>query len=974
MTRFKLALLSAVLLLLVTLAGTVYGGEQLTLFRTLLQHSGIDRDKLNTAVKTIDQWRQKLNNNGDDVTGTVLQSAIVNKHLQFAKRPGSDLNRLPLQLPVVLRFKNGLPGRMQSAYAGLDDQYRLHIRFKINPVEKLQQHGVYVVWIKPYRGSSTNITVFFNYARGARGPYASLRVGKRRVGRAVKLNFLNRIEPFVYAVIPLGKIFDRFWIPRSDSVLLRAGTMHRHSNNRFAVSRYKTCYYRVRNHAVELLADLLQKARVAPGDTMAAALALANSYLYECGDRLTRKAIKQDIAAHYRLYKRIVRWQKQWRIKYRLDRLPLLAQLSWANRKRRLDHSELLTYRLYREFIDAVDNLAKVHELVRRMQIGDYEFLACLASRLEHHVKSMNIYRSSMESLRKQAARKKKRPWKIYLDARREYQQGHYYTQYCGKKRRWDQFGWLNYQLPKIIRHGKYRGDCGTVTALQMAWYRGAGIAPISFQQKPVPSHIVGHNFPLYYDPFRARWVSVQYPKYENVPMYLYFTLPVVHHLRYNRFYQRKGEMRRVSNYPGELGTTWKVRYALRNGFPDRLVSKLQYGQRTLERGLLFNSQTLPGAGADQDGDGILRSDELRLGLNPRSNDSDRDGYSDSWELEHGYNPKSADSPGDKGLLAVDGLLSRSEMKGALIAGGAEGNKAQRDGADIKLIRVKLLNDRLWLGASFYNDISRNRQHRFTVSMVAFGGKEGHREYWVQWIKGRFYLYRVKRGHKSVYQRLKSWRGGGLPHFSGAAAEHVEITVSKKLFAGAAGVYVKLYSGGWTGKRWRNSLDVSDAVIFLLAQAGRWTTGLQGADGEIADPQGDADGGSSLHDIKQVRWKKAGRWLQVEVTFHHRVDGKRFVPLTVDLYKRRPREKWIYRWFRLDWSKHYRYEGRSLEYNRRLSTDLMRIIPGKSKYLLLIDRSLIPRGTGWKVRVRSGAWRSNGKRYYSADKTGYAPF
>lgn len=960
-----------VLFFVLLIALPLSGADHWSSVQQLLRNSGLDSGAVTDALGRLRRWAAALPASPDKVLETVLQSEVYEKQVQFLRRQSGRTDTFPVALPVMLRFLRSDPGRMIKAYAGLDDRFRLHVSFSINPVRSAEDHGVYAVWIRPTSGSETNLVVFFNYGKGARGPFCSLQVNNKRVGRSHRIQFDYSLSPRVHAVIPLQELFLKFGLKLQDGIQMRAGILHRYSTERYDVSHWKQCAYKLRNHALELLNHLVASGTVIPGDTMAAALALVNSSLFENGTAPVRSAIKEDLIAHYKLYREIVAWQKTWRIKYRLDRLPLLAQVCWADRKRRLDRSDRLSLGLYREFIDSIENLSVVHRMVRALHPERYDRLHALAGGLESHVKGMNIYRASMESLRKQEARKKKRPSKVYLDALREYQQGLYYRFYLGKKRRWDQFGWLNYQLPKIRQYGKYRGDCGTVTAMQMAWYRGAGIAPLSLQQRPVPSHIVGHNFPAYYDPFRNRWISVQYPAYEDVPMYLYISLPVLHYQRYNFFYRKTGEQYRLAYYPGELGSTAKVRSALQNGFPHAMLQQLQWGQDTLTPGLLINRFTVPAGDADADRDQLLRDDELRLGLNPDNNDSDGDGRSDSWELEHGFDPRSASSPGALDAPAVDGILARSELNGAVTAPGFRGTKAVRDGGDIRIVYVKRFPQGVWIGAGLFNDIRKSSQQRYSVSLVLFGGRSGHREFWIQWINGRFYWYRVSRGAgRSSYQRLKQWNGRPLPACSGAAAKDVELLLAPELFHYADGAYLRLYSGGWNGKKWSNSTDSSGTVFLPLRDTAHAVPALSGSEAVTAGDQA-GDAGNSAYDIKQVSWVLQGRFLAVELRFHRSVSGQPFAPVSVDFMHRRSRGQWIFRWFRPDWSKHYRYSGRSLEYNRQLNTGMMRCFPGSDKILLLIDRSLLPRGNGWQIRVRTGNVSADGKRTYSNDKTGY---
>ena len=128
-----------------------------------------------------------------------------------------------------------------------------------------------------------------------------------------------------------------------------------------------------------------------------------------------------------------------------------------------------LTAKYYREFVDQIDTLEFVHQLVRENNPGEGMAASIgVAATLEQWYYTKAKYRSSIENLEEFH----RLGWNSDADlaeAKAETANGEYYKEYFGKKRRWDGFAWINYQYKLFKEKGYFKGDCSTATTVQMA-------------------------------------------------------------------------------------------------------------------------------------------------------------------------------------------------------------------------------------------------------------------------------------------------------------------------------------------------------------------------------------------------------------------------------------------------------------------------------------------------------------------------
>ncbi len=126
------------------------------------------------------------------------------------------------------------------------------------------------------------------------------------------------------------------------------------------------------NDALELLMQLLKEGEFQNGDSMACALAFVNSYLYSIADVDARRLIREDILKHHRLYRKVAAYQRQVRPGPGLSDAPVVPKIYWADRHRTMElESGVLTAKYYAEFIDRIEVLEAVHQLVVDNRLGE---------------------------------------------------------------------------------------------------------------------------------------------------------------------------------------------------------------------------------------------------------------------------------------------------------------------------------------------------------------------------------------------------------------------------------------------------------------------------------------------------------------------------------------------------------------------------------------------------------------------------
>jgi len=414
------------------------------------------------------------------------------------------------------------------------------------------------------------------------------------------------------------------------------------------------------NYALTLLMFLLSNNCYIQGDSITFALALANNHLYSIADKTTQKQIKKDIIDHFKYYKKIIKWQKSLKIRYDLSSVSVVPKIFWADRKRHMDHlkkGDKLTLKHYLEFIDRIENLEFMHNLLKKNNLASGESLIEIAQSIEGYAKKNLVYRADIEVHRTRLRKK------INIENQKaaigEYKRGKYHVNHYGKKRRWDHIIWLNYQLNLFTKTGSFRGDCMTATTFQMALYRAAGIPAFANQVRTLTKRGYSHNSPIYYNPFFKTWNSIQSPSVKEKKYYNYFSKPIWHHMVYEKFgkkYKKNGKIIYSSYWQGEKTTPQKIIALRTKGIQERHFNRIFFSGTTQSPGFIFNNNTAPEKLIDRDNDGILDYFEKLKGTDPLKADSDSDGYSDLWEIEHNFNPLNPDSnPGMKDT-SIDGL------------------------------------------------------------------------------------------------------------------------------------------------------------------------------------------------------------------------------------------------------------------------------------------------------------------------------
>jgi hypothetical protein len=519
--------------------------------------------------------------------------------------------------------------------------------------------------------------------------------------------------------------------------------------------------YRMENSALALYLHLLSMDCYRAGDSITAAIALANSMIYSMADNEVKKAIAEDAVKQYQFYRKIVDWQNSWKCPYALEKAALIPKIFWADRAR-YSHAYILDamYRMkldkmnlevYREFVDRIDILEKIHSIVVDKGLALFD-LEVTARNLEDWVHAHRMYLSSIENM--DAFNADNSAWKeLWENAHKLYKEGKYYVEYFGNKYRWDDFRWINYQYNHLIKEGCFIGDCGDTTVAQMAFYRAAGIAPASFQHTdPYGTALLSHNYPAHYDPNLKRWYVYQIPRFysggkekPDTPMVFYFNKPYWHPWKSADKTKQvpigSGNYYHSYFYPGEPVNSYPYANFMTIGMPETLMERIFFTNLSLVKGFIFNSATAPAKITDSDKDGIPDSLEKDYGTDPKKWDTDGDGYSDYWEITHALNPLKKTPPSElPGVpLAVDGFLADwNNVPGKMyLIDPSSDSTVKQNIYDISNFNVFYDHKNLYFGAGFYGNPDGNKAVNYefwitipgmTPSIYWYGG--GYKTEW----------------------------------------------------------------------------------------------------------------------------------------------------------------------------------------------------------------------------------------------------
>ena len=492
------------------------------------------------------------------------------------------------------------------------------------------------------------------------------------------------------------------------------------------------------NHALILLLHLLENEKFIQGDIMTVAMSLSDNFIHAISDEHTRKMIKKDIIQHFEFYENVIKWQEDFQLNYQLKNASLIPKLLWADRCGKyyiyvsditeFSQLENLTLDLYCEFVDRIDTMYSLHEIIKDNHLFDFSINNSVA-RIETYVSFHLIYRSTMENLI--AYREK---WDYYdqilLDAIEDKKNGGYYTYYFGKTRKWDGFMWLNYQTNLLKKTGYVKGDCGTNTCINMGLYKAAGIPPLSIQRASVKHFGYTHNFSAYYDVGRNRWYAYQEMPRGDVDINIYFHKFFPHHWIIDTEISYSDELTYSSLYQGETVPVIRAENLLSQGIDPEHFESIVMSDITHNPGFIFNDNTAPLIIPDQDKDGLCDSHENDLLTNYQNWDSDNDLVSDTWEILNGYDPNSKYSP-QQSIMAADGFVDDiiNQKDYFEIFDKSGDSQVYTNVFDISGCYAALSNESLHVGIQFHNDISCNRS-RYS-ELWLYTGIESPIWYWI---------------------------------------------------------------------------------------------------------------------------------------------------------------------------------------------------------------------------------------------------
>ncbi len=713
------------------------------------------------------------------------------------------------------------------------------------------------------------------------------------------------------------------------------------------------------NYALKLLLYLLSKKAYQKNDSITIAMALANNYLYSIASKSAKKAIRKDMRKHFNYYLTVLKWQKTLRIQYNLRQVPLIPKIYWAYRVRAMDrvkYRKKLTLKHYYEFVDKIENLEKMHDIIKNLNLRQYESLLNLAQNLEGFARGHNLaYRCKIDCIKKRF--KKKPDDKNLIEAIKEYKNGGYETYYFGKVRKWDQFAWLNYQINRFLTKGKFKGDCYTITTIQTNLYKAAGIPALSNQIYSIKPHFYHHNSPYFYNPFFKRWNSVQKPREHENGYYNYFSIPRWHHYLVNKYKKSYKKYSRIkikhSFWKGETASYSQVVNLRKKGFMDHHFEKFFLTFKTLQKGIIYNEKSAPPILADKDGDGILDVFEFYYKTNLQKADSDGDGVSDLYEIEQGTHPLHQQSK-PNGKIHLDGLAKKERQKLKLMlryspAGDADANDQVYD---VKSIAAKKIKNYIYIAVSFHNNISGNTRDTHSLRITT---SPSGKNYFVQYQGGRAILYeKVKKENKNILKK-KIYLNWPIVQL-----KDVEFKLPVKFFKKTEALIINYQATGIKDGKVSNHADYSNQVRVALKENSledciqkiNWQK-------EINDPQGDAKGEEYIYDLKKIKVAFVDNKLYVLAQFYENITSLPLVAQTIDI--RNNKSRYFFQTWRLNVLNLYMNKKKN-----KLSLDQFKILTGQNKILYVINVTNMPEGH-YKMHYRAGAKKANGKNEINSD-------
>lgn len=254
------------------------------------------------------------------------------------------------------------------------------------------------------------------------------------------------------------------------------------------------------NHALILLAHLLEATGGVSNDTMLAAIALANSYYAATGNAELRSRIMIDSVSQRSFYRKTVSWQKAQPSGFSLASLPFSARIAWAARER-----------VYYPTPNTAEYLKRVP------QVADLESLQALLIQ-ENVVQGTNRF--------------------DIVDRIQRWYRAHSLP--AGEIPK-DRTGYYFPELMTFFReNGRFlAAHCVADASNLWSLFQAAGIPVLTYYQNfrgAGTSEGINHEWPVYYDPERRKWESAQraapWPKGPGaeVPVDFEIFRPLWHH------------------------------------------------------------------------------------------------------------------------------------------------------------------------------------------------------------------------------------------------------------------------------------------------------------------------------------------------------------------------------------------------------------------------------------------------------------
>ena len=278
-----------------------------------------------------------------------------------------------------------------------------------------------------------------------------------------------------------------------------------------------------------------------------------------------------------------------------------------------------------------------MHVWVKELNLYSFQSLTKVAYILEDFAKGDNLcYRAKLDT---HIRRLKEDPDDLNSrEAIKEFEQSGDTIFYFGEERRIDHLEWLNYQVNLFKTAGQFKGDCSTMTTIQLNMYKAAGIPALGNQIYSLNPFYYHHNSPMYYNHFIGAWQSIQFPSEDSQGYYNYIRRPIWHHRLIEEFGKEvnsEGQYKIYDNWwIGEYCSFEEVFALRKGGFPQKPFESFFRTIKSFESKQIYNSNTT--LYKDSDYDKIPDKYEKSLGLSNIKFDSDGNGLSDLWEVENG--------------------------------------------------------------------------------------------------------------------------------------------------------------------------------------------------------------------------------------------------------------------------------------------------------------------------------------------------